>query len=241
MKFAPPALVTELFAEIEGKVKLIDELTPDQEAKTEGITADKAAVGELLVESCVLVAGIARAWARREQNWILHAKAKVTPTGLRRIPDGKLPEEARSIAAAIVEHKEALAHAGLKDSHLTELENRATAYEAVVTAPRNAIVARTTLTNLLGDEVRAAAQLLSEELDHLMHQFKADHPKFYRTYFNARRIVSMPTNPKKKKENGDGESVETAAEEGVGMVSVEAAPATKSHCVVPPPSCRGRF
>ncbi len=171
-------VIVQLVEELEGRVKLIDSLTQKQESPTSGVTADKSQVEELLIDSTLLVSGMLRGYAAREKNPMLLAKVKVTRSGLRALADGKLPEKATAIRELAVEQEEALADYGLKAADLTELESRTAAYEAVVMAPRNAIVSRTTLTQILKAEVRAATDLLREVLDHLLPQFEAEHPEF---------------------------------------------------------------
>ncbi len=222
-------VIVQLVEELEGRVKLIDSLTQKQESPTNGVTADKGQVEDLLIDSTMVVSGILRGFAAREKNAVLLAKVKVTRSGLRDLADGKLPEVATAIRELAAEREEALADYGLKPTHLTELESRTAAYEAVVMAPRNAIVSRTTLTRILKDEVRAAANLLREVLDHLMPQFEDERPDFVAEYEVARRIVSLPTRKRNTEEVGEGTTTEAQAPDRAESVHVvrESEPATE--------------
>jgi hypothetical protein len=63
------------------------------------------------------------------------------------------------------------------------------AYKAIVTKPRDNIVAGATVTQELSDEFDAADETLSEILDGLVVQFQATNAKFVSDYNNARTIV----------------------------------------------------
>ena len=62
-------------------------------------------------------------------------------------------------------------------------------FKAIVSKPRDNIVAGATVTQQLSDEFDAADETLSEILDGLIGQFSATNAKFVSDYNNARIIV----------------------------------------------------
>jgi len=78
---------------------------------------------------------------------------------------------------------------GITAAKLTALQAAIDGYKAIVTKPRDNIVAGATVTQALSDEFDAADETLSEILDGLIVQFQATNAKFVSDYNNARTIV----------------------------------------------------
>jgi len=72
---------------------------------------------------------------------------------------------------------------------LTALQAAIDGFKAIVSKPRDNIVAGATVTQELNDEFAAADETLSEILDGLVVQFKDTNAKFVSDYNNARTIV----------------------------------------------------
>ena len=82
-----------------------------------------------------------------------------------------------------------LGNYGITAAKLTALQATIDGYKAIVTKPRDNIVAGATVTQQLSDEFDAADETLAEILDGLIGQFSATNAKFVSDYNNARTIV----------------------------------------------------
>ena len=82
-----------------------------------------------------------------------------------------------------------LGNYGVTAAKLTALQAAIDGFKAVVSKPRDNIIAGATVTQELSDEFDAADETLSEILDGLIGQFQATNAKFVSDYNNARTIV----------------------------------------------------
>ena len=78
---------------------------------------------------------------------------------------------------------------GVTAAKLTALQAAIDGFKAIVSKPRDNIVAGATVTQELSDEFDTADETLSEILDGLVVQFQATNAKFVSDYNNARTIV----------------------------------------------------
>jgi hypothetical protein len=78
---------------------------------------------------------------------------------------------------------------GITAAKLTAFKKKIDAFDGIKTSPRGDIVKRSAANQLLPQLVRTAVNILNDQLDGLMVQFKGVQPNFYEEYFAARAIV----------------------------------------------------
>ncbi len=199
---------------VNGKLELTETIIADQTTTTKGVTKNKRKIRDLLISTTYVVGSMTKAWAMLEDEPEIIEKVNYSKSALAEL-GFILPERAQVIHDVANEHIVNLADFGLTAEKLTELQNRVTAYEGMVVAPRSATVARKTLTELLRDEVRELMWVFREVIDPLMAQFEEEHPEFYLGYRNARKIGKTPVNPRKPEESLTGRSGLSEGEEAL--------------------------
>ena len=111
---------------------------------------------------------------------------------------------------------------------MTQLADRAKAYETIVVSPRDAIARRKTLTALLKREVKAAMDLMREALDPAFLIYRESEPEFYLGYRNARNIIDLPTRSRGELEGVTTESGEAeTTDDTVAATTEEEMPASR--------------
>ena len=88
-----------------------------------------------------------------------------------------------------------LADRGITAAKLAAFKKKIDAFDGIKTSPRAAIVQRKAANLLLPKLVRTAVNILNDQLDGLLVQFKDTHPNFYEEYFAARAIVDTRRTP----------------------------------------------
>lgn len=78
---------------------------------------------------------------------------------------------------------------GITVAKLTVLQAAIDGFKAIVSKPRDHILAGATVTRELSDEFDAADEMLAEIFDGLIGQFQTANAKFVSDYHNARTIV----------------------------------------------------
>jgi hypothetical protein len=72
-------------------------------------------------------------------------------------------------------------------------------YKALITKPREAVVARKGVTTDIGDTEGAATELLETEVDKSMKKFETKNADFFGEYKNARMIIDLGAHTSDKK------------------------------------------
>ena len=165
----------------------VDALAQAQEASRTGIAVDKSRITEILIGAVLAVAGGVAAWASENSNEEVRAKVNFAPTDLRKLRDAQIPERARMVAEEAGKHD--LSEHGVGPLVIDGLRTKIAAYDAIVSAPRDAQIKTKGLTQALAEQFKLGDKILSERLDKLMEQFREPQPQFYRDYHNARTIV----------------------------------------------------
>jgi len=88
-----------------------------------------------------------------------------------------------------------LADRGITAAKLAAFKKKIDAFDGIKTSPRAAIVQRKAANLLLPKLVCTAVNILNDQLDGLLVQFKDTNPNFYEEYFAARAIVDTRSTP----------------------------------------------
>jgi hypothetical protein len=176
-------------ARLGDKFLLLKDIVEIQETPITGIRKDKLNAWEAMKDEALLVSGAVTAYATTINNQQLKDAVHFTATDLMRVRDTLAEERALVIhnqANAVVAN---LADYGVTALTLSNLMDRIIAFEALLVAPRVAIVDKKGATGLLKSLFDEVDSVLKNEMDPLMAVFKGSASVFYEAYFNARMIV----------------------------------------------------
>lgn len=176
--------VTALQAEQE----TIDEQAQTAAGKSGAASAKKLAL-EALGKSGEEIIGAVLAYANEHALPELAAKVNYAPSDFISGNARKIVSRANTVHAAATEVLADLADYRITAAKLTAFKKRIEAYDSVKTSPREDIVQRSAANQLLPQLIRTSVNILRDQLDGLMVQFKSEHPNFYEEYFSARSIV----------------------------------------------------
>jgi hypothetical protein len=193
------ALVTQV-GNVHSSVDLIGQLVQIQGSPTTGVTVDKAALQQQMVDMTMRVAGALKAFASDTNNATLLHQADINKSTFTRARDDQRDDIAQQIHDLANTNIAALAPFGITAATLSALKTRIDAYIAAIGSPRVARVKIKTATEMLDAEISRVEMILNDRIDGLMEQFKDNGTPFYSDYQNARRIVdtggpSAPPSP----------------------------------------------
>jgi hypothetical protein len=172
---------------LQATIDTIDTLAQAQEASTAGITLDKTRITDILVNATLAVAGAVAAWASENNNEEVRARMNLTPSSIKGSLDRQIPATAKMVADEAAKHD--LKEFGAGPLVLEAFNAKIEAYNAIMNAPREAVVATVGLTTALEQQFTLGDKILKERLDKLMEQFRESQPQFFAEYKSARSIV----------------------------------------------------
>ncbi len=183
--------ISEMVTRLTGLAQSVQTNSGVQGTPRTGITQGK---NRKLVEMARLtaeIAGYLHAYAVKQQDDNRAAQSDVHLSDLLNLAEPLVAPRCRSIHDAANSLASSLSSYGLESADLTALDAAIAAYEAVVTAPRQAIAVNTSVTAAIATDLRAGSDLLKGELDRVMRKFERSAPAFYQAYRDARVIVDL--------------------------------------------------
>lgn len=207
-----PAFATNYAAFI-AEVEAIEAAGGIQGAGTTGARIDKFARRDTMTSLSVQIGNAVEAYALLSDNASLAERVAVNPTILQRARDTeaaqiatRIRDEAQAIGAPLIPY-------GVDAAALTSLSAAITAYKALLTAPRDAIITRKAAGETLRTAFPNADRLLTDALDKLVPLLAAQTPLFGIDYRNARIIVNSATRSEaEEEEEGEGEGEATGGD-----------------------------
>ena len=184
-----PAFVTA-FGDYMTNIGKIEEALEVQETKIKGVTVNKEALQEAMVSKALEMAHAVFAYADDKDDFTLKEKVDFSRSDLKKGRDSFVMQRCQVIhseASAIIG---SLIDYGIGAADLTELQNRIDACNASLSTPRTAITNRKGAGDELDKLFSSTNRILKSKLDKLMEKFKISNSDFYRSYFNARKIVN---------------------------------------------------
>ena len=164
-----------------------------QQTPITGATGAKAQVRHDYEEQILVIASQLSALAEVKSDANLAGQVELTLSALDKLADDDLEETGTRIANLATTHMAALADYGITAADVTALNGFTTQFHGIKTAPREAVVDRSSQTT---------TSLLRNRLDKMLTRFKKSNPEFYAGYLAARVIVerggsggSTPTPP----------------------------------------------
>jgi hypothetical protein len=181
--------------ELETLIAEIEDAAEIQLTGTTGHTREKERAGDELLSITRLVAQAASAYATVTGNSVLLGQLRITRHLFTRTNAVVKARRCQAVLEAVTPYVAQLQAYGIDRPRLDALQAAIARYEAAVSAPRLAVIARKAATSRIRAGLKAGTSLLRARLDGLMAQFTATAPAFHRDYFNARIIVDAATAP----------------------------------------------
>lgn len=175
------------------KITVIQTTENRQQRTTKGVTTDKKNKKLELIEKMLVVAGGIMSFAQDTADNELFELVNFRPSELEHIGDSLLVDRANLILVTGNTHAANILPKGITAVILGELQTLITEYETLVVGPRDLIVDKKTATEQLVVLFSDTDDLLKNNLDRLMMQFKTTNDDFFRKYFNGREIIDLGT------------------------------------------------
>ena len=177
----------------------IQEASGVQGSPLTGIAGGKRRKRIEMTNQTLAIAGDLHALAVKNGNTAMQAKCDIQPTDLNRLGDTEVAPRCQEIRDLANTNAAALVAFGVTAADITALQTAIDDYKALMTKPREAVVARKGVTTDIGDTEDAATELLETELDKSMKKFETKNADFFGEYKNARMIIDLgaPTSEKK--------------------------------------------
>lgn len=166
-------------------------LALDQVTVLSGVGSAKRLKREQLAILTMDVVGALKAVSSVLKDSTLKEKMKISLSGLK---FGKEIQALNQVDIVIEEagtHIAILGDYGIDQSKLDELIQLKTEMEAIITAPRRAVIDRKVINAKISSLVHEIDRILKEQLDTLMIQFKGSALDFYTGYSSARIIIDV--------------------------------------------------
>jgi hypothetical protein len=167
----------------------IDVLRVQQSRNITGVTDDKNAVMEDVIDYMIELSGAVHSYAVSTNNQTLKAKVNYKESTIERMSQPDLI----TAAAIVIEEADkigpALANEGISTTDLNEFRTAFDKFKETSTEPREAIIDRTGYTQQLADLFSEASDLKKNTLDRLAIQFKRKAPEFYAKYKSASMVI----------------------------------------------------
>jgi len=177
------------YTDFTSHVTQIQTLELTQVTDSTGIAQDKKASKAAMATAAQQISAAVHAYAVKNKNNTLANETAFTVSDLTGDRDADAIKDSQNVHDLANTNIASLANYGITAAKLTALQANIDGYKAIVTKPRDNIVAGRTVTVGLSDEFDAADETLSEILDGLVLQFQATNAKFVSDYNNARTIV----------------------------------------------------
>ena len=192
-----PAIVNT-FNKFENIISEIDVQRQIQEGVTSGVTESKHKEEEEMTQITLQIAANVYAYASLINDHELKNRVNYSPSTLRNARDTILKDICQSVHDAASEVVSELGDYGVTPETLEKQQKEIDDFVDMIAKPRTAISTRATATARLEDLINEGNDLLRDQLDKLMVNYKTSEPVFYNMYKNARKIVNMGTGRKSK-------------------------------------------
>ena len=160
---------------------------------TKGITTDKKNKKVALIDGIMAVGGAIKSFANDINDQDLFQTVNFRRSELETMGDTILEEKATLVFEIATLHAVDIVPKGIDAAALVNFNTLIVEYGNLVQAPRNAISNKKTAGAALKNLFGSIDDLLHNNLDQLMQQFKITQPEFYSDYFNNRKILDLGT------------------------------------------------
>lgn len=179
------------YQQIVDKYNILKGLSLNQAAVITGYGSDKREKREILAERTLEFVGALKSLAAANHDAILKDQMKISYSALIYKKESLFIIKVDSVIEAATEHLAQLGDFGITQAKLDELVTLRAEMEAIITAPRRAVIDRRVFNEQIKKIIHEIDILFREQLDPLMIQFKATAFDFYTGYTAAREIVNL--------------------------------------------------
>ena len=188
----------EVVADYSALLKQIEEIRKGAGIATNGITDDKDELIADIINLMMEVSGPFGTMAKRAGNNELYGKASFTDSYLEHLPEDELAQKAVDFAQLALDNADGLAKYNITTDELNLLKTEATTLRTKINEPREVTSVRKAANKQLKTTFTQASDLLTQQLDGLMDNYRRKATPFWDAYFNARKIVNYGTRYEKK-------------------------------------------
>ena len=178
------------YAAFLARLQTISRLGQTQAEITTGVTRDKQRLREIMCDAALEVAGAVRSWAKSQKNEEVADRAKYRRTTLLAGRATASADRCQTIHDLATDYVGQLGDHGVTAETLSALQAQIDTFKAIIPKPRTLRAQLKTITAQLAVEFRAANELLRENMDRLVLQFRRGHPAFVDDYRHARKVVA---------------------------------------------------
>ncbi len=161
----------------------------EQEKNLTGITTEKDAIFENLIDFIIEISGAVYSYAHERNDNVLMAKVNYKPTRIESMSQSKLSAFAGiTLNEASMISPEELASHGISAEDLVTGKELLARFNAMKSSKKEAVIDRSGTTEKLNNLFKEATSIVNDKLDRLAVQFKRKDPEFYLKYKAARAI-----------------------------------------------------
>ena len=161
----------------------------NQKNITKGITQTKAQARSTLIQMALAHSAAGVAYAVNIDDTTLKGNCKLKERTLQKATDIELVDICQSLYNLISPYAASMANFGANAATLAAFQAAATNYQPLSQQPANARAAKKTATLNVVAQIAAIDQVVKEQLDTFMVQFKTSLPDFYNDYMGLRRTI----------------------------------------------------
>jgi hypothetical protein len=180
------------FDDFQNQLKSLGELAKTQRRHTGGASQEKVRVREELCALAFEIAAAVRANALASGDTKVAGKLAFSLTTLRIGKDQLCLERCRQILAAAEHQQTQLENFGITERRLEELSSSLEAFALAAEQTKSVRSANKALTGKLPAAFSAVEQVLYNQLDNLIPQFRATAPRFYNQFQESRVMRRAP-------------------------------------------------
>lgn len=182
----------DAFGTFSEKVELLEQHSYNQSLALVGVSAVKDVKKEMAADRAHAISSSLGAYAVLNSDVELINQMKISHYDLRNAPRSRVIQLLDLIIVKATEHVNDLGAFGVDQAGIDELQLLRDELDALLSAPRNAIISRKVLTQQIRLLERDIDALLKLQMDKLMVVLKQEHPDFFAAYRNARIIIDRP-------------------------------------------------
>jgi hypothetical protein len=170
-------------------LQAIEALIARAEADSTAISRQKNAWREQLIDDTTRLVKKVLSFAADTQDKALAAHIDHSRSELRNLRESLLPGICYAVCDKAAGYLPQLAEYGVTQAELAGLRSLADQFKAIIPEPKLVISTGKQVTGALADAFRQNNDLLREQLDGKLEQFKDGQPAFYAAYFDARNVI----------------------------------------------------
>ena len=180
---------TAAFAIFTSKISLLFGSETVVNKQTKGVAKDKVSLRKILSQNAADIASPIFAYANKTKNETLNQIVNYSKSDIEKIKDDLIVATCTNIKKAATDNLAALADYGLTAAMLTAFQTNMDNYSGATPKPKLTKATKTTETANIKATIKDIDNVLKNEMDKLVVNFKAANPNFVSDYKNVRVII----------------------------------------------------